>query len=129
MKPMLKNSLDFLLCWSMKAYLWFLYCFRHSLHVIVDEIYMMCGYREGCSVTNVMSLKKWVTCAGFFSWYDIFSLLVAFIGVFAKNLLDLAASPNTIFGMLTFSSLFSGPLCWILVRGTLLSQRFSLTKP
>lgn len=31
---------------------------RHSLHVIVDEIYMMCGYREGCSVTNVMSLKN-----------------------------------------------------------------------
>ncbi|PFX30664.1 1-aminocyclopropane-1-carboxylate synthase-like protein 1 [Stylophora pistillata] len=34
------------------------FAFRHSLHVIVDEIYMMCGYREGCSVTNVMSLKN-----------------------------------------------------------------------
>ncbi|KAL9955480.1 hypothetical protein ACROYT_G036811 [Oculina patagonica] len=31
---------------------------RHSLHVIVDEIYMLCGFKEGCSVTNVLSLKN-----------------------------------------------------------------------
>ncbi|KAJ7384438.1 hypothetical protein OS493_021851 [Desmophyllum pertusum] len=31
---------------------------RHSLHVIMDEIYMLCGFKEGCSVTNVLSLKN-----------------------------------------------------------------------
>lgn len=31
---------------------------RHSLHVIVDEVYMLCGFKEGCSVTNVLSLKN-----------------------------------------------------------------------
>lgn len=30
---------------------------RHSLHVIVDEIYMLCGFKEDCCVTNVLSLK------------------------------------------------------------------------
>ncbi|RMX61152.1 hypothetical protein pdam_00005638 [Pocillopora damicornis] len=31
---------------------------RHSLHVIMDEVYMLCGFKEGCSVTNVLSLKN-----------------------------------------------------------------------
>ncbi|PFX30657.1 1-aminocyclopropane-1-carboxylate synthase-like protein 1 [Stylophora pistillata] len=31
---------------------------RHCLHVIVDEVYMLCGFKEGCSVTNVLSLKN-----------------------------------------------------------------------
>ena len=31
--------------------------------MIVDEIYMLCRFKEDCSVTNVMSLKKYVTFA------------------------------------------------------------------
>ena len=31
---------------------------RHSLHVIVDEIYMLCVFKEGASVTNVLALKE-----------------------------------------------------------------------
>jgi len=31
---------------------------RHSLHVIVDEIYMLCVFKESSSVTNVLALKE-----------------------------------------------------------------------
>ncbi|XP_068673668.1 1-aminocyclopropane-1-carboxylate synthase-like protein 1 isoform X1 [Montipora foliosa] len=31
---------------------------RHSLHVIMDEIYMLCGLKEGYSVNNILSLKN-----------------------------------------------------------------------
>ena len=33
-------------------------CCRHSLHVIVDEIYMLCVFKESSSVTNVLALKE-----------------------------------------------------------------------
>ena len=33
-------------------------CCRHSLHVIMDEIYMLCVFKEGSSVTNVLALKE-----------------------------------------------------------------------
>ena len=37
-----------------------IHIFRHSLHIIADEIYMLSVFKEGASVQSVLALNGWV---------------------------------------------------------------------
>ena len=53
-------SIYFIIPWYVWSQLKFCFSFRHSLHLISDEIYMLSIFKQGCSMTSTLAVNGWV---------------------------------------------------------------------